>query len=191
MVQRASLLAATLALASTLVRAATPASVAAHVNRTEGPYTFLLILVEEPTFEDNHAGFQFWVRRDGVPVLGLEDRMQARAAGHGSTVDMEIAAVDASGFYMVDRSTGGVPFDLLGGGEWSLTLSGSIDGTQIDLEFPVTFPSYPRVGVVAAGGEASIAAGGSWLAVPPWVLPALTAALGGVLAFGLYRRRRA
>jgi hypothetical protein len=40
--------------------------VSAHVNRTVGPYAILVILVEEPTYEDNHAGFEFWVRRDGV-----------------------------------------------------------------------------------------------------------------------------
>ena len=39
----------------------------AHVNRQVGPYTILVILVEEPTFEDNHAGFEFWVRRADQP----------------------------------------------------------------------------------------------------------------------------
>ena len=184
MLHRAFLVAATLALA--LITA----PVAAHVNRTVGPYTFLLILVEEPTFEDNHAGFQFWVRRDGVPLLGLEDRLHARATGHGSAVDMDIAAVDASGFYVVDRSTGGVAFDPLGGGEWSLTLTGSIDGTRIDVEFPVTFPSYPRVGVANDSGRA-VGSGGPPIAVPPWFLPGLVAALVGVLGFRSFGRRRA
>jgi len=44
---------------------------AAHVNRTVGPYALLVVLVEEPVYADNHAGFEFWARKDSVPVLGL------------------------------------------------------------------------------------------------------------------------
>jgi hypothetical protein len=135
-----------------------PALALAHVNRQVGPYTILVVLVEEPTFEDNHAGFQFWIRRGSHPIFGLERSIEAGATGHGTTVDLRMPAADALGFYVLDRTSDGTAFDPLGGGPWSLHLTGSIDGTPLDESFAVTFPSYPRVGKpqpVGAGGSAS------------------------------------
>jgi hypothetical protein len=119
----------------------------AHVNRQVGPYTILVVLVEEPTFDDNHAGFEFWVRRGSQPIVGLERSIRAEATGHGTTVDLAVPQLDGVGFYVLDRTPGSVAFDPLGGGAWSLHLAGSIDGTPLDESFVVAFPSYPRVGV--------------------------------------------
>ena len=131
----------------------------AHVNRQVGPYTILVILVEEPTFEDNHAGFQFWVRRDEQPIVGLEGSIRAEAIGHGQRVGLQVPAIGGTGFYVLDRTTDGAPFDPLGGGGWSLRLSGDIEGTPLDEQFAVTFPSYPRVGAPnpVAGADSTLA----------------------------------
>ena len=154
-----------------------PSGAAAHVTRTVGPYTVLVILVEEPYFEDNHAGFQFWVRRDDTPVLGLEETIQAEATGHGVTIDLAVPPVNDAGFYVLDRTTAGDPFDQRDGGAWSLVLSGRIEGTQVLETIPVTFPSYPRIGSVAAT-EAAPAPGGG---VAIWLL------VGAAMTVGLLR----
>src|ERR1041384_6829619 len=107
-----------------LLARGTTTAAEAHVTRQVGPYTILVILVEEPTFEDNHAGFQFWVRRDEQPIVGLEGSIRAEAIGHGQRVCLQVPAIGGTGFYVVDRTTDGAPFDPLGGGGWSLRLSG-------------------------------------------------------------------
>src|SRR5437773_6193798 len=123
--------------AAALWVAALAPAVAAHVNRTLGPYTILVILVEEPTFDDNHAGFQFWVRKGDVPITGLERTVHALAIGHDRRVELAVPPLAGSGFYVLDRSLDGAPFDPMGGGAWTLFLTGSIEGTPLDASFPV------------------------------------------------------
>ena len=164
-----------------------------HVNRQIGPYTILVILVEEPTFEDNHAGFQFWVRKDGVPLTGLDKTVDAVAIGHDRRVELAVPPLAGSGFYVLDRSPDGAPFDPMGGGAWTLFLTGSIERTRLDASFPVIFPSYPRVAVADAPPAAAIAPGAG--AVLPgslaMIIPVVAlVALGGIALLALARRRR-
>jgi hypothetical protein len=56
-----------------------------------------------------------------------------------------VSPVDAQGFYDVETDTGGRPFDPGQGGDWTLRLTGSVEGTSVDVSFPVTFPVYPRL----------------------------------------------
>ena len=93
-------LAAALALATLVV----PSAVSAHVNRTVGPYTFLVVLVEEPYFATNHAGFLFWVHDGDTPVAGLDRTLHAQAIGHGRTVDLQVAP---DGALLVSDDEGG------------------------------------------------------------------------------------
>jgi hypothetical protein len=163
-------------------------SALAHVNRQVGPYTILVILVEEPTFEDNHAGFEFWVRRAEQPIVGLEASIRAEATGHGQRIGLRVPPIGGTGFYVLDRTADGAPFDPLGGGGWSLRLSGEIEGTPLDEEFAVTFPSYPRVGAPkpVSGADSTPAP-----ASPPWMGLFLLAGLGlGVLAAAVAASRR-
>jgi hypothetical protein len=185
---------ATVAAAAALWVAALAPGVAAHVNRTIGPYTILVVLVEEPTFEDNHAGFQFWVRKNGVPITGLERTIEAVATGHGERVELVVSPLDEFGFYVLDHTTDGAAFDPSGGGAWTLFLTGSIEETRLDASFPVTFPSYPRV---AVAGQPAGAAPGSGSLTPStgpwrWMIPgvAATIVLGVLAALGIARRRR-
>jgi hypothetical protein len=183
---------ATVAAAVALWVAALAPGVAAHVNRTVGPYTILVILVEEPTFQDNHAGFQFWVRKGDVPITGLERTVHAVAIGHDQQVELAVPPVGGPGFYVLDQSTKGIPFDPRGGGAWTLFLTGSIEGTPLDASFPVIFPSYPRVAVADAppAGAAAPAAGPSFPGALAWLIPAALVALCiGALAV-ITRRRR-
>jgi hypothetical protein len=167
--------------------AATAPSVAAHVNRAVGPYTIVVFLVEEPVYQDNHAGFEFWVRRDAVALRGLEQDLHAQATGHGRVLDLVIDPIDASGFYVIDHAPDGSAFDPLGGGDWTLTLTGSIEATQIDVAVPVRFPSYPRVGPatqpVLAGTSADTTG------PPSWVILLLAGAAAGLLGLMLISRR--
>jgi hypothetical protein len=181
----------TAAAAVVLSAAVLAPSVAAHVNRTVGPYTILVILVEEPTFQDNHAGFQFWVRKGDVPIAGLEQTVHAVAIGHDAQVELTVSPLDASGFYVLDASTGGIPFDPRGGGAWTLFLTGSIEGTALEASFPVVFPSYPRVAVADAppAGATAPAASGSFTGLA-WLIPAgALVALGGFALLAIIRRR--
>jgi hypothetical protein len=166
---------------------AIPGRVAGHVNRVIGPYTILVVLVEEPYFATNHAGFEFWVHKVQAPVGGLERTLKAEASGHGTTVELAISPLGKNGFYVVDRGSNGVAFDPLGGGAWSLRLVGTINGLKVDQAFSVAFPTYPRIAVAVAPPARSTAPS------PP---VALFAAAGGVLVFALVggllvvRRRR-
>jgi hypothetical protein len=174
--------------------ALTAPAVEAHVNRTVGPYTILVVLVEEPVYADNHAGFQFWVRKNEVPILGLESSITAVATGHGEQLDLKVPPIDGTGFYVLDRTTDGTAFDPQGGGAWTLVLSGSIDGTPMDVSFPVTFPSYPRIGVADPAGATSPNA--AVVSAPAPAVPAWLLVIGGIVIVGMLglamlgRRRR-
>lgn len=177
------------AIVGTGIAAASAASALAHVNRQVGPYTILVVLVEEPTFEDNHAGFQFWVRRDGQPIVGLERTIQAEATGHGEHVSLAVPPLDGLGFYVLDRSLAGTAFDPLGGGAWSLHLWGDIDGTPLDEQLAVTFPSYPRIGAANQASAAAAAAPGPPIGVLVLALIGLGLAMAIVVAARFVRPR--
>jgi len=168
---------------------AAPSAAWAHVNRTVGPYQILVVLVEEPTFEDDHAGFKFWVRDNGVAVTGLERTLKAQAARTDVKVDLAIAPVDASGFYVLDRDADGSPFDPRGGGAWFLRLTGAIGTTPVEEAIPVLFPSYPRKGAPATAGTAPVAAtaaanqGGGVPVVP--LVGVAVGLLGAVMIVGI------
>jgi len=180
----AAVIAAMLAAATLLA----PAAASAHVNRTVGPYTFLVVLIEEPYFSSNHAGFRFWVHRGETPIAGLDRTLHAQAIGHGRTVDLEVSPWDADQLYIVDRGLDGQAFDPQGGGSWSLRLTGSVEGMAVDESFAVQFPAYPRVANPSAG--ASVAAvGGDAELFPPY-LPLLLLGVAAVLALRAVRRRR-
>jgi hypothetical protein len=168
---------------------ASPGPADAHVNRQVGPYTILVVLVEEPTFDDNHAGFEFWVRRDGQPILGLQGSVRAEATGHGSRVDLTVPPVDGTGFYVLDRTSAGDAFDPLGGGPWTLHLTGSIEQTPLDESLEVTFPSYPRVGTPRAV-ESARSTATQGLPAPVLLLGGLAMAGAALLGIVVVRRGR-
>jgi hypothetical protein len=169
------------------------APVSAHVNRVVGPYTILVILVEEPFFVSNHAGFQFWVHRGDMAVSGLEKTLSAEATGHGVTESLRIAPPNATGFYQVDVQTSGAAFDPKGGGAWSLRLFGVIERTRVDEAFKTTFPGYPRTtsGGTAPQHPSASPTPTSGFPVPLGLagLAVVVAAIAGVLV--ATRRRRA
>jgi len=161
------------------------APVSAHVNRVVGPYTILVILVEEPFFVTNHAGFQFWVHRGDTAVSGLEKTLSAEATGHGVTESLRISPPNALGFYQVDVQTGGAAFDPKGGGAWSLRLFGIIERTRVDEVFKTTFPGYPRTTTAGSGPQHAAASPAPTSGFPIGVglagLAVVVAAIAGVL----------
>jgi hypothetical protein len=156
-----------------------PSLAAAHVTRLVGPYTFLIVLIEEPYFQDNHAGFEFWVRDGHRGIDGLDRTLEAEAiAPGGATVKLTIGPRNDRGFY-------DAPFYPGSGGQYWLHLAGSVEGMPIDERFLVTFPPYPRTPMISsaeaeAGTGTSIPAGAAALA------------LGAAIAVGFWvvRRRR-
>lgn len=116
------------------------------MNRTVGPSTVLVVLIGEPYFQDNRAGFRFWVKDGERNVDGLETTLHAQAS-HGSVVEsLVIEPPDSEGFHIVERAPEGSPFDPHGGGDWDLRLVGTIEGLPVDESFRSTLPVYPRVG---------------------------------------------
>jgi hypothetical protein len=171
-----------------------PAIASAHVYRTVGPYKILVVLIEEPLFQDNHAGFEFWVRDDGVPVTGLDKQLRAQAIGHGEAVDLSISPLNSRGFYDVDREPNGTPFDPKGGGAWTLRLRGSINGLAIDQWFSTKFPGYPRVatGSPGAGTDFAVPPAPNAAGAPIWLVLSVVGAaiLIGIVAITAARNRR-
>ena len=118
MIVSAALLIASLAL---------PLTISAHVNRTVGPYTFFLVLIEEPTFESNRAGFEFRVHDGDRSIEGLDRTLHAVATGAAGPVALVVSGVNAQGWYDVETDTTGRPFDPGAGGDWTLRLTGTVE----------------------------------------------------------------
>ena len=137
--------AATCVIAAAMVLVAGATATAAHVNRTVGPYTILVVLIEEPFFTTNRAGFEFFVNDDAGRVAGLDTSLTAEAIGPSRHLPLAISPAGADGGYDVERHLDGRPFDPGTSGGWSLRLRGSIRGLVIDESFGLVFPSYPRV----------------------------------------------
>jgi len=78
----------------------TPLSVSAHVNGVVGPYTFLVVLIEEPYCATNRAGFEFRVREGDRPVTGLDRTLSAQAINSTQRVDLEVSPLNDRGFYV-------------------------------------------------------------------------------------------
>jgi hypothetical protein len=144
-VSRPRLLAGTTLACVLFTLLALPATVAAHVTRTVGPYTFLVTLVEEPFFATNHAGFELWVTDASRDVAGLDRTLTAEARGPVGSVPLAMSAQTDRGSYVMDTDARGVPFDPGRGGEWILRLRGDVRGTHVNESFSTAFPAYPRV----------------------------------------------
>src|SRR5207249_4544247 len=78
------------------------APVDAHVNRIVGKYLIFLVLIEEPTFQDNTAGFEFWVRDGERPIQGLDETLHAAVVGSGGSQLPSVEPMNARGFYDVE-----------------------------------------------------------------------------------------
>lgn len=130
----------------------------AHVNRTVGPYAIFLILIEEPFFTTNRAGFEFWVRKGDQPILGLDGTLRAEATGSGRQVDLLVSPLNERGFYDVEADLTGQPFDPGSGRDWTLRLVGTIEGIPIDESIATQFPGYPRAGTPASPAVSPAAA---------------------------------
>jgi MYXO-CTERM domain-containing protein len=167
---------------------ASPLTAAAHVNRLVGPYTFFIVLIEEPFFTTNRAGFEFWVHDGARPVLGLDKTLGAQAINSTRHVDLVVSPMNARGFYDVEFDTNGQPFDPGSGGNWTLHLFGSVEGIAVDEPFATTFPAYPRVAAAPASSTVEAPPAGQ----TPWPI---TIVLGAVVVLGLaalavWQRRR-
>jgi len=136
-------------LAALIAILALPTTAIAHVNRTVGPYSFFLVLIEEPLFETNRAGFEFRVRDGDRPIANLERTLHPVATSSAKTVSLVVSGVNAQGFYDVETDTTGQPFDPGAGGDWTLRLTGTVEGVAVDVSFPTAFPAYPRVATAA------------------------------------------
>lgn len=165
---------------------ALPMTASAHVNRTVGRYSFFLVLIEEPLFETNRAGFEFRVRDGDRQIDGLERTLQAVATSSTSQVSLIVSAVDTQGFYDVETDTTGRPFDPGTGGDWTLRLTGTVEGTAVDVSFPTAFPAYPRVATATRPAAARATTSG----VDVWILVEAGLLVAAAAWFGRKVRRR-
>jgi hypothetical protein len=178
------------ALAAVVVAAllfASPLSTAAHVNRLVGPYTFFIVLIEEPFFTTNRAGFEFWVHEGARPVPGLDKTLAAQAINSTRHVDLVVSPINERGFYDVEFDTNGMPFDPGSGGNWTLRLFGTVEGLAVDEPFATTFPAYPRVASTPAGSPVEAPA-----APAAWPIPIVLGALVvlGLAGLAVWQRQR-
>ena len=177
MIVSAALLIASLAL---------PLTISAHVNRTVGPYTFFLVLIEEPTFESNRAGFEFRVHDGDRSIEGLDRTLHAVATGAAGPVALVASGVNAQGSYDVETDTTGRPFDPGAGGDWTLRLTGTVEGMAVDVSFPTAFPAYPRVATPTRPAAARATSSG----LDVWTLVDVGLVLVAAAWFGRKVRRR-
>lgn len=168
---------------------ATPLAVSAHVNRVVGPYTFFVVLIEEPYYEDNRAGFEFWVHDGSRQVTGLDHTLTAQASNTSDSVALEVSPLNNRGFYDVETSASGRPFDPGAGGDWVLRLTGTVEGLPVDVTFPVTFPTYPRIAVHASTASPAAAAASAGPRLVPFL--GVVAGVVALAALGVRRRRSA
>jgi len=159
---------------------AAPATVTAHVNRYVGPYAFFMVLIEEPVFATNRAGFEFWVHDGDRAVSGLDRTLAAVASNGKRQVDLTIEPLNERGFYDVETDTGGQPFDPGSGGDWTLRLSGTVEGLPVTVSFPAVFPGYPRVATATQPAGATVTDAGPdvWLIVDAAMLLGAAAFVG-------------
>jgi hypothetical protein len=155
-----------------------PMSASAHVNRTVGPYSFFLVLIEEPFFTTNRAGFEFWVHAGDRPVEGVDRTLAAVAVNGAQQVALQIAPINDRGFYDVETDLAQHPFDPGRGGDWTLRLTGTVEDTPVDVSFPTIFPAYPRT--AAAGGPAAATLPAATGGPDVWLLAQVALLLGAI-----------
>jgi hypothetical protein len=163
-----------------------PAIATAHVNRTVGPYTIFLVLIEEPTFETNRAGFEFWVHEGERSISGLDRTLKAEASNTGGRIALLISPLNDRGFYDVETDLQGRPFDPGAGGDWTLRLTGTVEGGPVDVSLPTTFPAYPRVSTPGRPAAPTTSSTG----LDPWLTVDAALAIGFAGWLGLKVRRR-
>jgi hypothetical protein len=169
---------------------ATPLTVTAHVNRVVGPYTFFVVLIEEPFFATNRAGFEFWVHEGSRPVQGLDHTLKAQAINSTRQVDLAVSPINDRGFYDVEFDLFAKPFNPGSGGNWTLRLFGTVEGLSVDEPFATTFPAYPRVAAASPVAAAAQAPSAVDDGLPIAVAFAPVVGLGmACLAFWQRRRR--
>jgi hypothetical protein len=168
---------------------AAPLSVSAHVNGVVGPYKFFVVLIEEPFYATNRAGFEFWVHEGDRPVPGLDRTLKAQATSSTQRVDLTVSPPNDRGFYDVETGLSGQAFNPGEGGSWTLRLIGTVEGLPVDKSFGVTFPPYPRGSAVQPLATLSTSAPDNDTSLI--ALGSLLTALVGLLVLGAYRSRRA
>jgi hypothetical protein len=167
---------------------ATPLTASAHVNRLVGPYTFFIVLIEEPFFATNRAGFEFWVHEGDRPVQGLDRTLKAQAINASRRVDLVVSPANVRGFYDVESDSSGGPFDPGSGGNWTLRLIGTVEGLAVDESFATIFPAYPRGS--AATPTPLMRQSAQGVEVPLFVAAGVSLMAGGGLAGLALRQRR-
>jgi hypothetical protein len=163
-----------------------PLPASAHVNRTVGPYAFFLVLIEEPFYDTNRAGFEFWVHDAGRSVEGLDRSLNAVATSSTQEVGLRVSPINDRGFYDVESDLTGRPFDPGDGGDWTLRLTGTVEDEPVDVSFPTTFPAYPRVSTALRRAAPRDPDGGPDV----WLLVDAGLVLAAVTWLGLKVRRR-
>ena len=147
-----SLLALGGALLSAAMLIASPVAVGAHETRTiaDGQYQVVVGFMNEPVFAGDKSGLEFWVTEvsaatpaagaEGTPVEGLHETVQAEVIYADQTMALPLSPMfgEPGGYYSVF-------FPTASEGDYTFSIYGDIDGTEIDETFtsgPETFGPF-------------------------------------------------
>ena len=144
------------------------------------------MLIEEPLFETNRAGFEFLVHDGDRAIEGLDRTLQAVASNSAGQIDLIVSPVNDRGFYDVETDPRGRPFNPGNGGDWTLRLTGTVEGVSVDVSFPIAFPAYPRVSTASRPAVSVQTEAG----LDPWPLADGALLLAAIAWFGRKTRHR-
>jgi hypothetical protein len=120
--------------------------VAAHEARAVNGYDFEVGLIDEPVYVGNKSGLEFFVRKGGQPVTGLEQTLKATVAQAGATRDLPLTADDDDvGRYFSS-------FIPTVAGKYTFHITGTLpDGSKMDATFTSSPTGFNEVQEVASG----------------------------------------
>jgi hypothetical protein len=134
----AALLAATLALV-------TAGIAVAHEERRVGEYDFVVGFIDEPVFVGQKSGLELLVTRDGEPVEGLEETLQAEVTKDGERRDLPLSPrFGEPGWYQSY-------FFPTAAGSYTFRIFGTIEGEDVDESFSSSPEGFDEVQAATSG----------------------------------------
>lgn len=117
----------------------------AHERREVGEYAFVVGFIDEPVFLGQKSGLEFSVSRDGEPVEGLEETLQAEVIKDDQSRELPLSPrFGEPGWYQSH-------FFPTVEGPYTFHIFGEIDGTAIDETFTSSEEGFDEVRAATAG----------------------------------------
>lgn len=131
--------------AAVVLGATTPSPALAHERRQVGDYQFVVGFIGEPVFTGQKSGLEFQVTRDGQPVEGLEEALQAEVTYREQRRDLPLGPrFGEAGWYQS-------VFFPTAAGPYTFHIHGEIDGDPIAESFTSSPEGFDEVQELGAG----------------------------------------